>query len=79
MKKRLLSLALSATMLFGSINFAVAEEAPVQDSQETVVETSEADEASEVSDDTASGSAVDTVDLQADETMTHYPVSTAGN
>ncbi|MGN1317405.1 MAG: bacterial Ig-like domain-containing protein, partial [Lachnospirales bacterium] len=78
MKKRILSLALSAAMLFGSINFAVAEEAPVLDSQESAVE--------ELTDEAVpSGAAVALADSDTETTdddsssLKHYPKSSTGD
>lgn len=76
MKKRVLSLALAATMLFGTINFAVAEETPVQDTEEvTVSDTVESGSAASAEQsDEEDGTAT----LAADSGLTSYPKSTAG-
>lgn len=76
MKKRVLSLALAATMLFGTINFAVAEETPVQDTEEvTVSDTVESGSAASAEEsDEEDGTAT----LAADSGLTSYPKSTAG-
>lgn len=78
MKKRILSLALAAAMLFGSINLAVAEETPVQDSQESAVAADSVETGAALS---ASADAEDTAVALADgeEELTHYPKTEAGD